>query len=161
MDNILWWHWIVLGCVLVLLELVVPAFAIFWFGLGALLTGIVLWMYPELSFAAQVFWFSATSIGFAALWFRVVRPRMQKPTSEGALRAAIGQNGIAATSVASPEAIGRVTFSIPVAGYESWDYQSDEPIATGNRVRVVDILSKPQGKNGQQRPAILKVVKIT
>ena len=35
MENILWWHWIVLGIILVLMELVVPSFTIFWFGLGA------------------------------------------------------------------------------------------------------------------------------
>lgn len=159
MGEILWWHWILLGCVLVLLELVVPSFTIFWFGLGALLIGVLLLLFPELSVAAQIFWFAVTSLAFSVLWFRVLRPRMQKPTSEQSLRAAIGQSGIAATSVASPSDIGRVAFSIPVAGYESWDYQADEPIATGNRVRVIEIISRPQG-NGKQSPAILKVVKI-
>ena len=37
-----WWHWIVLGLVLTLAELAVPAFFIVWFGLGALGVGLVL-----------------------------------------------------------------------------------------------------------------------
>ena len=36
-----WWHWIVGGIVLVLAELAIPSFFIVWFGLGALLTGLL------------------------------------------------------------------------------------------------------------------------
>jgi len=40
MMQFLWWHWIVLGIVVVLLELAVPAFFLVWFGLGALIVGV-------------------------------------------------------------------------------------------------------------------------
>jgi signal peptidase I len=36
-----WWHWAVSGIVLILAELVVPAFVLVWFGLGALLVALV------------------------------------------------------------------------------------------------------------------------
>lgn len=40
--QFLWWHWVVLGIVLTLLELAVPSFFLVWFGLGALIVGITL-----------------------------------------------------------------------------------------------------------------------
>ena len=49
-----WWHWIVLGLVLTLAELAVPAFFIIWFGLGALGVGIALLILPNLSLATQL-----------------------------------------------------------------------------------------------------------
>mgnify|MGYP000075370897 CR=1 FL=1 len=48
-----WWHWIVLGLGLVVAELAVPAFFIIWFGLGALLVGLVLLVVP-LGATAQI-----------------------------------------------------------------------------------------------------------
>ena len=36
-----WWHWVVGGIVLILAELAIPSFFIVWFGLGALLVGLL------------------------------------------------------------------------------------------------------------------------
>ena len=35
--EILWWHWLIGGLILIGLELVIPSFTIIWFGLGAVL----------------------------------------------------------------------------------------------------------------------------
>ena len=35
--HIQYWHWLVFGMVLIMAELFVPSFTIFWFGLGGLL----------------------------------------------------------------------------------------------------------------------------
>ncbi len=75
MGNILWWHWIVLGIILVLMELVVPSFTIFWFGLGALVTGLLLAILPEISLKWQLLVFSVSSVGFTFFWFRLFVPR--------------------------------------------------------------------------------------
>ena len=40
--QMLYWHWLVFGMILMLLELVVPSFTIFWFGLGGLVVGVLL-----------------------------------------------------------------------------------------------------------------------
>jgi membrane protein implicated in regulation of membrane protease activity len=52
--ELAWWHWLVLGLGLGLLELLVPSFFIIWFGLGALLVGIVMMALPDLGFTTQV-----------------------------------------------------------------------------------------------------------
>ena len=58
------WSWIAAGLVLVALELVVPGFVIFFFGLGAVLTGVVLFVAPGLSQAFQILLFSVASLVF-------------------------------------------------------------------------------------------------
>ncbi|MDO9041950.1 MAG: NfeD family protein [Desulfocapsaceae bacterium] len=158
MENLLWWHWIVLGIILVLMELVVPSFTIFWFGLGALVTGLLLAILPEISLKWQLLVFSLSSIGFTFFWFRFFVPRKKIKALLVDEQAAIGQTGIAATRALIPGEIGRVVFSIPVLDDEAWMYLADEPIETGNRVRVTAILSSKQ--KGRDQDRILKVEKV-
>ncbi len=158
MENVLWWHWIVMGIILVVMELVVPSFTIFWFGLGAILTGLLLAVLPDISLKWQLLVFSGSSIGFTFIWFRLFVPRKKIKALLVDEQAAIGQTGIAATRALRPGDIGRVAFSVPVLGDESWAYLADVPIETGNRVRVVAVIAPLQGGHGQER--ILKVEKV-
>ncbi len=160
MENLLWWHWILLGIVLVLLELVVPSFTIFWFGLGAILTGLLAAVLPSLPLEWQLLVFAASSIGFTVLWFRYLLPR-KKGESAADEKLAIGQTGIAATRALSPGEIGRVVFSVPVLGHEAWEYTADEPIQTGERLRVTAVLVvEEEQKAGREPRRILKVEKV-
>lgn len=156
MESILWWHWIVLGIILVLMELVVPSFTIFWFGLGALVTGLLLAILPEISLKWQILVFSVSSVGFTFFWFRLFVPRKKMKSLLVDEEEAIGQTGIAASRALVPGEKGRVAFSVPVLGEESWSYLADEPIETGNRVRVIAVLSPEQ----EQAERILKVEKV-
>jgi membrane protein implicated in regulation of membrane protease activity len=154
MENILWWHWIVLGVVLVLMEIVVPSFTIFWFGLGALVTGLVMALIPEISLKWQLLVFSVSSVAFTFFWFRLFVPRKKMKSLLEDEQAAIGQTGIAATRALTPGEIGRVAFSVPVLDDESWMYMADEPIETGNRVRVIAVIAS------DHKERILKVEKV-
>lgn len=154
MENILWWHWIVLGIILIMMELVVPSFTIFWFGLGALVTGLLVALFPEIPLKWQILVFSLSSIGFTFLWFRLFVPRKKMKSLLMDEKSAIGQTGIAASRALLPGQKGRVAFSVPVLGEESWSYLADEPIETGNRVRVVAVLSQ------DPQELILKVEKV-
>ena len=161
MESLLWWHWILLGILLVILELAVPSFTIFWFGLGAILTGLLTAVLPGLSIEWQLLVFSASSIGFTFLWFRYFRPRKRGSSETTDEQVAIGQTGIAATRALTPGEIGQVVFSVPVMGHESWKYTADEPINTGERLRVTAVLSA-EGEDGVRSAPhkILKVEKI-
>jgi membrane protein implicated in regulation of membrane protease activity len=141
MAELFWWHWILLGILLVILELVVPSFTIFWFGLGALLTGLLMAVLPGLSLEGQLVVFSASSIAFTLLWFRYFRPRKRTFSTASEEQLAIGQTGIAATRAMTPGEIGRVVFSVPVMGHEAWEYTADEPINSGERLRVIAVLT--------------------
>ena len=62
-----WWHWIVLGVALVVAELAVPAFFIIWFGLGALLVGLLLLVAPAMGMTLQLALWCAASLGMVVL----------------------------------------------------------------------------------------------
>ena len=109
---------------------------------------------PEIPLKWQLLVFSLSSIGFTFLWFRLFVPRKKMQSLLMDEKSAIGQTGIAASRALLPGQKGRVAFSVPVVGEESWSYQADEPIDTGNRVRVVAVLSQDPNE------LILKVEKV-
>jgi len=133
-----WWHWIVLGLALVIAELAVPAFFIIWFGLGALLVGLVMLGLPELSLTAQLAIWTAASLSMVVLWFRVFKPGFQKTRIGTAAGEAIGEIGLLVSAVA-PFERGKVRFQRPVLGSEEWVCVADSPIAAGERVKVVAV----------------------
>ena len=39
--ELLYWHWLVFGMLLVAAEIFIPSFTVLWFGLGALVVGLL------------------------------------------------------------------------------------------------------------------------
>ena len=138
MINLLWWHWMVLGIVLVLLELAVPAFFLVWFGVGALVVGFAVLAAPGLSFAWQVLVWIACSVLFIWLWFKVFRPGFHKTRAGMSKGALIGEVGLVIRDI-RPFEKGQVRFQKPVLGDEVWDSLADDEIKAGERVKVLDV----------------------
>ena len=132
-----WWHWIVGGIVLVLAELVIPSFFIVWFGLGALLTGLLTLAF-DLSVTAQLATWTLASLAMAGLWFRVFKQSFVKTRVGTADGEVIGEIGLLVSAVA-PFERGKVRFQRPVLGSEEWVCLADAPIAAGERVKVVAV----------------------
>lgn len=132
-----WWHWIVGGIVLVLAELVIPSFFIVWFGLGALLTGLLALAF-DLSLTAQLATWTLASLAMVGLWFRVFKQSFVKTRSGTADGEVIGEIGLLVSAVA-PFERGKVRFQRPVLGAEEWVCRADTAIAAGERVKVVAV----------------------
>ncbi len=49
------WHWLILGLILMVLEIFIPSFTIFWFGLAAVVVSGLVWLIPTLPIAMQIF----------------------------------------------------------------------------------------------------------
>lgn len=49
-----WWHWMVLGLLLAMAEMAIPAFFLIWFGLAAAGVGIILLAIPDLDWSTQI-----------------------------------------------------------------------------------------------------------
>ncbi|TCL31488.1 regulator of protease activity HflC (stomatin/prohibitin superfamily) [Azotobacter chroococcum] len=114
-----WWHWVVGGIVLILLELAIPAFFVIWFGLGALLVAGVLLLAGALSLTAQLLVWTLSSLAMTALWFGVFRPGRQTTRIGTAAGETIGEVGLLVSAVA-PFERGRVRFQKPILGAEEW-----------------------------------------
>ena len=133
--EFVWWHWVVIGLILVGAEMLVPAFYLIWFGLGALFLGLILAVVP-MPMTAQLLVWTVLSSGLVLLWFRFLKPRTM--TQAGQADAILGEVGLLTRAVA-PYERGEVRFQKPIAGAESWPCIADETIAAGSRVKVVSV----------------------
>ncbi|MFV0371439.1 MAG: NfeD family protein [Azonexus sp.] len=135
-SQLQWWHWIVGGIALVVAELAVPAFYVVWFGLGALLVGLLM-LGIDLSTTAQIMVWILASLAFTFVWFRFFRhgTRTLSGSADGEV---VGEIGLAVAAI-EPFAKGRVRFQRPVLGAEEWVCLADEAIAAGDRVRVLAV----------------------
>ena len=132
-----WWHWMVLGLCLSMAELLVPAFFIVWFGIGALGVGVALLFAPDLSLATQLLLWAALSTVLVAVWFRHFRPRTM--TTVGTSSASVaGEVGVLVTDI-NPETRGQVRFQKPILGSDLWECYAEASIKAGERVRIVAV----------------------
>ena len=138
MFDLLWWHWAVLGFVLIVAELILPSFVIIWFGLGGFLVALALGIAPALPLTAQILIWTASSVLMTFLWFRVFKRNQHKVLFGRASAQLVGEVGMVVTDVA-PFKSGRVRFQKPFVGSEIWDCRAEEDIVTGTRVRVESV----------------------
>jgi membrane protein implicated in regulation of membrane protease activity len=134
--ELAYWHWLVLGIALVIFEIFLPSFTVLWFGLGAIIVGIALWLIPDLTVAVQLAIWIVASCGFAFFWFKALKPKMIDKTTAGIAReSAIGEAG---QVIKIPVADGRgtVRFTTPVLGSDEWEFICEQPVAVGDRVFI-------------------------
>lgn len=137
--QIEYWHWVVFGMLLILAELVVPSFTIFWFGLGALLVAVLIWLQPDMTLSLQMVVWAITSSLFALAWFRLLRPMMVDRTKAGIAREAVlGETGQVIQAPLA-ERRGQVRFTTPVLGDDEWEFICEETVQVGDRVVIADI----------------------
>lgn len=136
--NFEWWAWIVGGLALIVAELAIPSFFIVWFGLGALLVGLLMLAVPDLSLTAQLATWTLASLAMVALWFRVFKPGFHKTRIGMADGEVLGEIGLLVSAVA-PFERGKVRFQRPLLGSDEWVCLADATIAAGERVKVVAV----------------------
>lgn len=62
LENLAFWHWLVLGVVLVIIEIFAPGAFFLWLGISAGIVGVVLWLAPGLSWEFQLLIFAILSV---------------------------------------------------------------------------------------------------
>jgi membrane protein implicated in regulation of membrane protease activity len=136
--ELVYWHWFVLGIVLMLLEIFIPSFTIFWFGLGALVVGL-LTISIDLNFTTQIFIWAIASVIFTILWFKFLKPKMvDKAMADHPREAVIGESG-QVIKVPTEGSRGVVRFITPLLGDDEWDFISEDEVTLGDRVHIKDI----------------------
>ena len=124
---------------LIIAEIFVPSFTIFWFGLGAIVVAGMLLANADIRFTWQLFTWAIASCIFTFLWFKFIRPMMTDRTRAGISReAAIGEIG-QVIRIPAQDQRGVVRFTIPLLGSEEWPFICDSAVLVGDRVTVVDI----------------------
>ena len=137
--KLLYWHWLVWGMLLIIAEIFIPSFTIFWFGLGGIIVAGLLYLFPDLLLSWQLFFWAIASCGFTFLWFKLFKPLMKDRTKAGISREAIlGESG-QVIKVPEKGKRGIVRFTTPLLGDDEWPFMSEDKIAPGDRVFVKDI----------------------
>lgn len=134
-----WWYWIIAGICLIGLELIVPSFTIIWFGMGAIVVGILKALWPGLPVAGQILLWSLASISFTIMWFKYLRPKRDYTHAGLSKEGIVGETGIIIRGTEDSYAKGVVRFRISVLGADEWTCYCEEPLRIGDTVRVTDI----------------------
>ncbi|NVK43431.1 MAG: NfeD family protein [Oceanospirillaceae bacterium] len=133
------WHWLVFGMLLVMAEIFIPSFTIFWFGLGAMVVAALLWFLPDFSVSGQLVVWALSSSLFTFLWFRFFRPLMVDRTKAGIAREAISGECGQVIRAPTEDARGQVRFTTPLLGDDEWPFICNAQVEVGDRVCVRDI----------------------
>lgn len=137
--ELVYWHWIVLGIVLMLAEIFIGSFFIFWFGAAAVVVGLSLTIAPSISASTQLIFWTLLSLVFAVAWFRFLKPLSKDVTKAGLSREAlIGEIG-KVLSVPNGDKRGMVRFPAPLLGSDEWLIMSQDSLSIGDRVSVKDV----------------------
>ncbi len=146
--TLLYWHWIVLGLLLITMELFAPLFIMLWMGVAAVVVGVILAV-SGIDFSTQLVIWAVLSLLFLLLWHKFVSPRILDRTTAGLSREAIvGQVGMV-TFFNQDESRGNLKFPAPIVGNDEWEFIYDGKLDHGDKVKVVDIsgnslIIKPQ-----------------
>jgi hypothetical protein len=68
LEQLDYWHWWVVGIVLIMLELFLPGAFFLWMGIAAGLVGIILLIAPDLTWQTQFIIFAIVSVVSIAVW---------------------------------------------------------------------------------------------
>ena len=133
--NVLWWHWIILGVVLIASEMFIPSFIVLWFGISGVSVGLADLAF-ETSFLTEMWVWLVMSVFFLSLWFAFVKPRFVSNTGQS--ENSFDTQGTV-TQAISVSQRGKVQFDIAVLGDTLWTATSKEDLTVGDRVEIAEV----------------------
>ncbi len=139
--------WILVGLLLVMLEFVMPGLVVFFFGVGAIVTGVTC-IFTDILLNTQLLIFIATSIGSLILLRRVIKDIFLGNALDDPDQALIKENiGKMVTALEDIEAgeMGKVEFH-----GTHWSAQSQESVSKGQTLVIIaqeGIVLKVKSKN--------------
>lgn len=135
-NEITYWHWIIFGLVLAVLEIFSLSFIMLWFGLGALAVGFLL-LFIEISLTFQILLWVLLSGFTVYAWFQWVKPLFKTETLSGMSREKmLGQVGTVIELDLSRQGRGKLRFPSPILGDDEWQIISEDDLEVGCRVIV-------------------------
>jgi len=134
-SLIVWWHWVVLGLVLLIVELNTGTFLFFGLGVAAMAVGVInaVWDVP---FLYQILLWAAGSVLAVFIWAKWYKS--STVSTAGQSNDGWDAEGMVTSEITSSRR-GKVTFDIPVLGDTVWDAAASETLSEGRRIRIVDI----------------------
>lgn len=134
-ETILWWHWIVFGIALLILDMSLGTFFILALGIAAITVGVID-AFISTTFTVELSIWMVLSILAIVAWFKWFR---ENPiTDSGQSNYRLDTLGTVIEDI-QPHSRGKVTFDTPVLGNTSWHATSKVDIDKDTRVKIVQI----------------------
>ena len=134
-ENILWWHWIVAGLVLLITEMNIGTFIFLGLGLAAVVVGIVDF-FANTTFTTEIVIWTILSIIALIAWKRWFKE--QTVSNIGQSNHSFGTQGTVVETIL-PHQRGKVLFDAPVLGNGTWHATANEKIEKGSRVKITEV----------------------
>jgi membrane protein implicated in regulation of membrane protease activity len=134
-ESMLWWHWIILGIVLLIIEMNIGTFFILGLGVAAILVGIMDMIFGT-SFNTELLVWMILSLLSIAAWFKWFREPHQTDSGQSNYR--LDTLGTVKEDI-KPHSRGEVIFDSPVLGNTAWHATAKVDIAKDTRVKIVQI----------------------
>jgi membrane protein implicated in regulation of membrane protease activity len=134
-ETILWWHWIVIGLVLLIIEMNVGTFLFLGLGLAAAMVGVIDYLFHT-TFLVELLTWTALSIFALAAWVKWFKEPAISTTGQS--DHGLDVEGTVSVAI-EPHRRGKVIFDSPVLGNSVWHASSDVSAAKGARVRIVEV----------------------
>ena len=134
-SNLLWWHWIAFGLVLLTLETFSGTFLMLGLGVAAIIVGIVDVLFP-IGVQIQLTIWLILSVISIAWWFKYMRDNAIDETGQS--NYTLETEGTVIKTI-EPNSRGEVKFDLPVLGNTTWIATSKEELDINTRVKIVEI----------------------
>ncbi len=144
-SNLLWWHWIVLGIVLLTMEIFTGTFILLGLGLSGIIVGIIDVFHPLSLNMELTLWIILSLFSFV-LWFKYMKDNSNEHSGQS--NYSLETLGVVEQNIIANRR-GKVRFDMPVLGTTLWTATSKETLESNTRVRIIEI-------NGQ----LIEVAKI-
>ena len=134
-TNLLWWHWIAFGLVLLILEIFSGTFLMLGLGVAAIVVGVIEVLFP-LNLEMQLTIWLILSVLAIALWFKYMRDNRVEQTGQS--NYTLETKGTV-TKTIEPNSRGEVKFDLPVLGNTTWIATSKEELPINTRVKIIEV----------------------
>ncbi|NOQ64186.1 MAG: NfeD family protein [Methyloprofundus sp.] len=135
-SEIAYWHWLIFGLLLGIVEMMSFSFVALWFGVSAIIVGLLLLIVP-FPLTVQLLIWIFLSIAIIVVWFKWVYPRMKnKDFSKMSRESMIGQIGTVIDYNSVHQGRGTLRFPAPILGSDEWQFICTDAISIGDRVMV-------------------------
>ncbi|MGC9351311.1 MAG: NfeD family protein [Sulfurovum sp.] len=134
-EMMLWWHWIILGIILLIIEINLGTFFMLGLGVAAIVVGVIDMLFATTFNTELLIWIVLSLLSIAA-WFKWFREPHQTDSGQSNYRLDTLGNVL---EEIEPHSRGKVKFDAPVLGNTIWHATAKVRIAKDTRVRIVQI----------------------
>lgn len=134
-HAIAWWHWIIIGIVVMIFEMVSFTFIFLAFGIAFIFVGIIDFFFATDINTELIIWITL-STAFIIIWYMFFRTKLISHAGQSSNM--LDTMGRVEAEIKAYER-GKVMFDIPVLGSKRWSASAKENIKEGARIRILEV----------------------